>query len=399
MGLFNKWVFLFFTAIAGSGLTESDVLAACSGNLSAGYRIVELSSKLPSGQNVKIPAAMWYPTTAPAAPRSYGGFTSVYFGNLAVNADIARCDSFPVVVFSHGDFGCGIQSVFITEELARRGYIVIAPDHWDSSCSVTGGVGRALRAPAFPMNDPVENPSLVQPWNFTHDAHLDRYYDVEAALDYVLANPFGGAQQADPSRVGMMGHSLGGYTSAAMLGAWKKWKDPRFKSALLLSPYLNPFSPVANSAHLIEDSGLSNPMGQLALPVMFQTGTLDFGIAPFLMAPGGTYNNTNGGGDSASPVLANTYLANFAGPNHFTWTNLVCTFYGYTPTCLQQSTEAAAIVDASVLFLDAHLKGVAQPRLTQPNMGTSGNGMADYWWKTSYTSPNAAPGIADVSDR
>src|SRR6185295_19983454 len=110
MGSLTKIALFLVTSFSFLGFASSAARAAC-GALNAGFRIVELDSQLPNGQAVKIQAAMWYPTTAPATPTSYGGVFGMYSGALASpTADIARCDSFPVVVFSHGDFGCGIQS-------------------------------------------------------------------------------------------------------------------------------------------------------------------------------------------------------------------------------------------------------------------------------------------------
>jgi len=39
----------------------------------------------------------------------------------------------PLVLFSHGLGGCALQTIFFTEELARHGYVVAAPDHADAA--------------------------------------------------------------------------------------------------------------------------------------------------------------------------------------------------------------------------------------------------------------------------
>ncbi|HXW63895.1 MAG TPA: hypothetical protein VEK74_02335 [Burkholderiaceae bacterium] len=58
-----------------------------------------------------------------------------FSGVLAHDAPATRAcgAAVPLVVFSHGDLGCALQSVTLTEELARNGYVVAAPDHADAT--------------------------------------------------------------------------------------------------------------------------------------------------------------------------------------------------------------------------------------------------------------------------
>ena len=48
---------------------------------------------------------------------------------------------FPLIIFSHGAFMCGTQSLFFTEHLASEGFIVAAPDYPDDAnlCNTNGG--------------------------------------------------------------------------------------------------------------------------------------------------------------------------------------------------------------------------------------------------------------------
>ena len=120
---------------------------------------------------------------------------------------------------------------------------------------------------------------------------------MEALLDFALTHePYRSA--VDPAHIAVMGHSLGGYTALAMGGAWPGWRDARITAVLALSPYAAPFVKAGT-------------LGQMGVPVMFQTGTRDIGIGPVLLKQGGY--------DMAQ---APKYLVEFDGAGHFAWTRI-----------------------------------------------------------------------------
>ncbi len=92
-------------------------------------------------------------------------------------AGLSECGRPPLVVFSHGDHGCSTQSLFFTEALARRGYIVVAPNHLDAHC------GGDTQPPSPPEQ------SYAKPENWTPDTYSSRRNDLRSVLDFVLANP------------------------------------------------------------------------------------------------------------------------------------------------------------------------------------------------------------------
>jgi len=107
-------------------IASADARAAdCDGRQSVGYRVLPL----PSGRKV----AIWYPASAAEQPFAYTRAGSDLKGSVARDAPPAACPRVPLVLFSHGLGGCGLQSTFLTEELARRGYVVAAPDHADAA--------------------------------------------------------------------------------------------------------------------------------------------------------------------------------------------------------------------------------------------------------------------------
>jgi len=243
--------------------------------------------------------ALWYPTLA--TPASYA-YSNRFSGLVARDAPPA-CGPLPLVVFSHGLGGCGTQSLFFTEELARHGYVVAAPDHDDATfCTVdnTRGSFRNLR-PQQPLGDPL---------SWTDQTYIDRRDDLEDLIDALLADPVF-AVQIDPNAIGAAGHSLGGYTVLGLGGAWSSWKDPRVKAVLALSPYIQPFT-----AH--------QTLPAMQVPVMYQGAQFDVGETPWLQGPNGAYAQSN----------PPKYFAELRAASHFIWSNVACSRTSSVQECL-----------------------------------------------------------------
>jgi len=102
----------------------------------------------------------------------------------------------------------------------------------------------------------------------------------------------------DLSHLGLVGHSLGGYTVLGLSGAWASWKMPGISAVLALSPYAEPF---------MEQRTLSG----LSVPVMYQGGNFDFMKMPGMHKTSGAYDQ------SPSPK----YFVEFDLASHWAWTN------------------------------------------------------------------------------
>jgi predicted dienelactone hydrolase len=307
----------------------SDASVRCTAPFRVGYRIVRIG---------QVKAALWYPTSV--AQRAYP-YPSGFTGQVAhAGEPLTGCEPFPLVVFSHGLGGCGIQSIFFTETLARQGYVVVAPDHRDASlCSIDG------RRPA--ASSVVQPPPLFDPTVWNSASYVDRRNDIERILDAMLGEgAWGGVIARD--KVGIVGHSMGGYVALGMVGGWKEWKDPRLRAALLFSPYSLPLS-------------IRGGLRAIDVPVMYQGGDLDIGITTFLEGPQGAYAQSN----------APKYFAKLRGGHHFTWTNLQCADLPSVAACIQARPEARWINAYGIAFLDQYLKGRSHPILRAPNPGLS----------------------------
>lgn len=143
---------------------------------------------------------VWYPAQeeddGAAARYRYDDF----FEGTALEWSTPDCAAArPVVVFSHGSGGIRWQSLFYTEHLASRGWIVVAPDHAGNT---------------FFDDDESRMAEMA----------LLRPADVALAYDW-LVEQVGDAQGAlsgctDPDAgYAVSGHSYGGYTSVAVAGA------------------------------------------------------------------------------------------------------------------------------------------------------------------------------------
>ena len=276
-----------------------------------------------------LKTGVWYPTRNAEARYPY---TRDRFGMVARNGVPADCGRLPLVVFSHGFGGCGIQSLFFTEELARYGFIVAAPDHRDALCSVDGSGS---------LHFPKQEQSFFDPMRWTPQTYSERRNDIETVIDGMLASPVFG-KSIDGNRIGAAGHSLGGYIMLGMAGGWAEWKDHRIQAVLLFSPYLLPF---LNGDRL----------QAVNAPVMYQGAQFDIGITPSLRGKNGAYQRSN----------PPKYYVELRRGNHFDWTNLLCGGEETVAGCLQSKPNTRAIDDYAIAFLNRYLKGKPEPFLAR----------------------------------
>jgi predicted dienelactone hydrolase len=281
-----------------------------------------------------VEVSAWYPSSG--SPAEYRYKEEISSDVAQDGAPLAGCGTFPLIVFSHGFTGCNNQSIFITETLARSGYVVVAPQHRDGA-----GCG------ANPSETPLPTPTVVQPFrdlkSWSAATYMDRHDDVEAAIDGALADPRL-KSLIDASRIGVAGHSLGGYTALGMVGAWPSWKDSRIRAALLFSPYALPYS-------------MQKTLAGVKVPVMYQGAEGDVDLTPYLEARQGPYDQSN------SPK----YFVKLFGGDHLVWCDGTCAADGTVAACLQNNSQAKLIDDYAIGFFDAYLKGLKVPMLTAEN--------------------------------
>jgi len=159
------------------------VEAASSSNV--GYRRIEIQDTV-IGET--FPVAIWYPTSAPPSVLEFGPYT------MRVARDATPADgNFGLVVISHGSGGGALDHRDLAMALASGGYVVGAPMHPRDNFQDMSGVGS------------------VSVWT-------GRPKQVSRVIDRVLEDKALGPH-IQRERIGVVGHSSGGYTALAVAGA------------------------------------------------------------------------------------------------------------------------------------------------------------------------------------
>jgi len=188
------------------------------GPFTAGVRVIRYtkSSVVTPSQNRVLDTVIWYPAVAGAGP-----IDPTY--NAVVDAPLDNSGGpYPLLMFSHGSCGIPTQSTFLLPQLASHGFIVAAPPH--------------------PGNTLLEFPDCG-----TEQAQFasvqERPQDILFVLNALLAangdqlSPFFGT--IDANRLGMSGHSFGGFTTYLVTAM-----EPRFKVAIPMAPFVGPAAPL-----------------------------------------------------------------------------------------------------------------------------------------------------------
>jgi predicted dienelactone hydrolase len=175
-----------------------------------------------------VPVEVWYP----AAPAHAGedvaeatrdrfdlipGFPAVW--QEAVRDATPEPGRHPAVLFSHGYGGHRRQSTFLCTHLASHGYVVAAPDHTGNTILDVMRLVLELRNGGPPPDREGPLARFI----------TERPRDASFALDALLAGDL--AARVDPARVGMAGHSFGGWTTLTTTA-----RDRRIRAALPLAP-------------------------------------------------------------------------------------------------------------------------------------------------------------------
>ncbi len=199
------------------------------GASAVGVRTLDLSDLARDGR--LLPLEVWYPASdahrgadqvAPTQD-SYEvlpGFPAVT--QDAVRDAAPRPGSYPLIMFSHGFGGHRRQSTFLCTHLASHGYVVASCDHTGNTLLDVAQFAMMARSgtPIPDTDEMVRDFIAARPADVTHA--IDRLLDGVASDLRPLI---------DAERIGMMGHSFGGWTTLVVTA-----RDRRIRAAVPLAP-------------------------------------------------------------------------------------------------------------------------------------------------------------------
>lgn len=329
-------------AIAAPG--GKDVVVLTQGN-KVGYRILEMPCADQHGKRATTSLAVWYPTDDPERPFEYSFGKNKVKTQVAENGKLAA-GKFPLVIHSHGATGSGLTSFFITETMARHGMIVVAIDHTDDmylarippNWHPAQERGEAIKAIAYALK--VRNKWLTEDPIPSRPVIAYRPQQVKDAIDLMLGasrdpgSPFAG--HVDESKVGVMGHSFGGWTTMAVAGGVRQFADPRVRAAIA-------FSEVANDKVFSADE-----VANIKVPLMIMFGSTEV---------------EQGRGDDRTSFYNHLpgpkYMVEIQDAIHTTFSGGIKEEHPDVAGYLAEANRAA-ITRYAIAFMAWHLKGDAQ---------------------------------------
>lgn len=322
-----------------------------------GYTIYTVSITDEQGVSHKIVTNIWYPTNT--APSSFTYTTvknqlrkGVIESALAKNAPVKKANApYPLILFLHGDLTCGTQSLFLTEYIAKKGYIVAAPDFLDNVtiCRSADGeksaraldILRELRTIKNADSNNVLSMLSVNQRVPGASRIIDELIKFNRTQGHILFNAI------DENTIGLIGHSYGGISILGLIGAYpnNQYYDKRIKATVILSGGVFPFQ-----------DNLSN----ITLPLMVMQGDDKDDLDLVANIPRKKVYD-----DARGPK----FFLKLLGGDHGSFYNGVCASYTSTNACQQSNGFAQVINTYSVAFFNLYLKNdtTEQATLQQSN--------------------------------
>ncbi len=203
----------------GSGLTTLTLVDST--------RATSANGSFPGAPDRTLVTDVWYPVASTGVDQQQVDAPIIPTGG-----------AFPLIVRAHGFSAFRNDSRYLMRQLASWGYVVVAPDFPLSNFNAPGG------------------PTIADIGNQAGD--LSFLIDTYLAANANPASPFFG--RIDPTRIGAIGHSLGGAT--VLLATYHTTlRDPRITATVALSPLGCVF--------------LDNFFDGSTVPLMIQGGTSD----------------------------------------------------------------------------------------------------------------------------
>lgn len=307
-------------------------------NYQVGYRVLDISTTDFSGKKVLVDIGVWYPSSEKGKPFQYTYGKNRVETEVALNGKPAT-GKFPLIVYSHGATGCGLSMAFLTEQLAREGFVVAAPDYPDEYylCRTKRDMPKRKILYKLKMlkwikdlNDHMLGVRSYRP-KLAYRPML-----AKATIDLLLAenrnpeSPFHGL--INESEIGLVGHSFGAWTSILVGGGDPSYKDPRVKAIVSFS------SPVYKGVY--EPSDMAN----IRIPAMFIYGEKE------------SKHRDKNDQMLYDEVNAPKFLLQIKGANHLTFSGGIRKEFSTISDYRLKDPIRATIVNYTVAFLNYYIK-------------------------------------------
>src|SRR5581483_7944529 len=193
------------------------------GRFPVGVKTLEAQDKL---RNRLFPCELWYPAAPQHTGQDLDPETQDFFTprprskeqrQAAVRDSNPNPGTYPLIIFSHHSGGHRRTSTFLCTHLSSHGYIVAALDHSE------------VIAPELARQQSEAEESKKLRWQTIIDSRVP---DVRFLIDTLLCSAaFGSEANIDPKRIGIAGHSFGGWTALAA-----PEMDQRIRAVVAMAP-------------------------------------------------------------------------------------------------------------------------------------------------------------------
>jgi|AGTN01.1.fsa_nt_gi Predicted dienelactone hydrolase len=345
---------------SASGTTRDTIVdASISSTSSIGFTLLSDSFKYRGGV-IQSKIAVWYPSQTSPSAFDYKLGPSLVKTNCAVDGKL-QSGSFPIIFYSHGATGAGTSSFFICEGLAKAGYIVAAPDFPDEVVAAR-------------IQQPIDFDTEMSLKTYRYIYWLRHYALNKAAKEgrdlystrpqqlrqtiQVLLNadrdsnsPF--FEHIDETRLGLVGHSFGAWTSTLVAGADSEGALSNLKAIAALS------GPVNSKVYSVLSK---NDLRRVKVPILFEYGERE--------TADGRGNDKKWLYDKANEPKV---LFCIKDANHLSFSGGIKGEFKNAKDYLELDSARKTITETTVDFFDAFLKGdeAALNRLRKPDAGVS----------------------------
>jgi predicted dienelactone hydrolase len=225
------------------------------GPFGVGHTVVDLVDAARGDRPLRT--EIWYPVDPEDAVGVPTFYDFQFFGLGLVSpvaiedADVTDSAWHPLVVFSHGSCGVSWQSTPLMEALASHGIWVVSANHTGNSVNECIGTGRPDPFAVVAQNRPLDVSFLI---------------DTMLAASFDPDGPW--FARIDPNRIGVAGHSFGGYTALAMAAGIHR---PADGIDVAPDPRVRAIAPIAPASSFFADAELAG----IDIPVFLLSASED----------------------------------------------------------------------------------------------------------------------------